>query len=207
MSFIDRTGMRYGKLVVIERHGYKRNQITWECICDCGKTAIIVGANLGRDTNSCGCMSSRATAKEDSTTHGMSTTKIYTIWNGMINRCTNHNVKCYKNYGGRGIKVCSKWIKFEGFYEDMGQLYSEGLSIERKDNDSGYNLNNCIWATIAQQAVNKRNTRKVMYNGEYTSLRHYCKMLNKSYSRTIDRIKTGMSVEEAINKPKRGDKS
>ena len=206
MRTIDRTGMRYGKLVVIRKHGYKRSQITWECKCDCGEIAIVVGANLGRNTNSCGCMSSRLTAKEDSTTHGMSTTRIYRIWNGMVNRCTNHNNKSYKNYGGRGIEVCLKWLKFEGFYEDMGQSYSEGLSIERKNNDLGYNVENCMWITMNQQAVNKRNTIRVMYNGEFTSLRNYCKIQNVPYQRTIDRINSGMTIDEAINKPKRGDK-
>ncbi len=93
--------------------------------------------------------------KERNTTHGLSRTKIYLVWGGMINRCHNTNSKDYKHYGGRGIKVCKRWHKFEDFYKDMGDT-SEGLTLERINNNKGYNKKNCKWATRKEQNNNQR---------------------------------------------------
>lgn len=98
-------------------------------------------------------------------THGMRRTPIYGIWNQMIQRCTNPKVKGYDRYGGRGIEVCERWLKFENFFADMGDR-PEGHSIERKNNDLGYDPSNCIWIPKDKQAQNRRDTVHIDILGE-----------------------------------------
>jgi len=87
--------------------------------------------------------------------HGMSRAPIYRVWAAMITRCSDPKYKKYKYYGGRGITVCDRWLRFENFYEDMGERPS-GLQIDRIDNDKGYSPDNCRWVTAKENnSVNK----------------------------------------------------
>lgn len=156
-AFIDLTKERFGRLVVIERaENTKQGSARWECRCDCGNIVIVSSGSLrsGGHTQSCGCKTIEATKKR-LTTHGMYNTPEYNTWRSMVQRCNNPKVPKYKNYGGRGITVCDKWLKFTGFFEDMG-FRPKGLTIERKNNDLGYYKSNCYWATIFEQNRNKR---------------------------------------------------
>ena len=152
MKKINLIGMKFGRLTVIKEAGRdKWGKVTWNCRCDCGIVKIVAGYFLRRgDTNSCGCWN-----KEVHLTHGMSGTKTYESWQNMVARCTNPNNKDFKNYGGRGITICKRWLKFENFFADMGNS-PKGLTIERKNNNLGYSKENCCWDTRYKQSQNRR---------------------------------------------------
>jgi hypothetical protein len=98
----------------------------------------------------------RQKMREAHVTHGLRSTPAYTSWAAMIQRCTNPNNTGYKNYGGRGISICERWLTFEGFFADMGQKPSSELSLDRLDPDGNYEPGNCRWATPKEQTMNKR---------------------------------------------------
>lgn len=87
--------------------------------------------------------------------HGMSSLPVYFVWNQMVRRCKNPQHRDFKNYGGRGIKVCETWLKFENFIADMG-LPGQGMTLERNDNNGNYESSNCRWATRTEQVLNRR---------------------------------------------------
>lgn len=128
----------------------------------------------------------------------------YSLWNSyhsMKKRCLNPNCKRYKDYGGRGIKVCDEWLMgFDYFAEwAYNNGYAEGLTIERKDVDGNYCPENCCWITLKQQARNKRETVKVTYRGEEKPLIQWCEELNLHYDTMHDRITVKKwSVEKAF---------
>lgn len=152
-QFKDLTGKRFHRLVVIGYVGKSR----WRCRCDCG-TIKVVRADCLKDhtTVSCGCYNREVVAKRE-TTHGMSKSRVYRIWDAMKSRCENPKNSKYRYYGGRGIKVCKRWSRsFEAFYQDMGEPPTPQYSIDRIDNDGDYEPGNCRWATMTEQNRNKR---------------------------------------------------
>lgn len=159
MRKVDLTGEKFGRLTVISQSIIRgnRNQIKWDCICECGTKKTIPSTSLrSGSSKSCGCLVLEGTLQK---THGMSKSRIYRIYRHMINRCGNHGVDSYPLYGGRGIRVCEEWKTFEPFYEwAMQHGYADNLSIDRRDNEKGYYPDNCRWSTELEQARNKRNT-------------------------------------------------
>jgi len=209
MRFIDLTGQRFEKLLVMKEHGVntKRKRVTWECLCDCGNKCIVVGADLRNgNTHSCGCMSSRKTVGDRNRTHGMSKTPLYAVWCAMKERCSNPYNKSYKDYGARGITVCDKWLAFEGFYADMGDSYEKGLTIERADNGKGYSPDNCTWIPRYQQGSNTRKNVYYTYNGETLPLMTLCNKNNFNYTLIKGRLIDGWTIEKAIETPCREHK-
>lgn len=146
-------GERYGKLVVsvTRRPGEPAVRVR----CDCGTELSVTYGNLGRSAKSCGC--TKKGSGNGRYRHGMAGTKVYMVWSEMVARCTRPSHKRYADYGGRGISVCDRWRDFANFYVDMGQP-PPGLTLDRINNDGGYAPGNCRWATLSQQASNRRSS-------------------------------------------------
>ena len=159
-SFIDITGQRFGRLVVLRRSAPKKGYhgAMWECLCDCGTVTIANGQNLKRgNTTSCGCYG-REKRTDSVRTHGESGTRLHCIWKAMHTRCYNPNFFAYKHYGGRGIGICSEWAEdFQAFYDwAMSNGYEDNLTIDRINSNGNYSPDNCRWVTMTEQNKNKR---------------------------------------------------
>lgn len=159
----DLTGMRFGNLTALKEVGRSKDRhILWECICDCGKTVIVQSNRLtGNHTKSCGCIQKDAVTK-----HGdcrvKQKSRLYIVLRSMIARCEHPNRKEYAYYGGRGIKVCQDWKKYESFKEwAFANGYDENAdfgkcTIDRINVDGDYEPSNCRWVDMATQNRNKR---------------------------------------------------
>lgn len=155
---LDLLGQTIGVLKIIKRaKNNKYNRAVWFCRCECGTEKDISSDSLRQGKAlSCGCLG-RKNRELSLTTHSLSKTSEYRAWQGMKTRCYTKSVMNYKNYGGRGIKVCDRWLdSVEHFVHDMGKRPSSDFSIDRIDNDGNYEPNNCRWATRKQQMQNTR---------------------------------------------------
>jgi hypothetical protein len=170
--------------------------------CECGTIKELWTSNVRNGkSRSCGCLCSEvnATAK---TTHGLSRTPAYSVWSGMIQRCTNPKRNRYENYAGRGIAVCERWALFENFVADMGQP-PEGMTLERKENDKGYFRENCEWAPMSKQANNKSTSHKLTYGGKTQTVAEWARELSVSPYTLHTRIKLNWPVDKVLTEPLR----
>lgn len=153
--------VEFGRLIVIRGAGTRNGRRLWRCRCECGTIKNYIGTNLRcGHTTSCGCYQIER-ARKSATTHGVGAThkrtKEYRAWSNAKDRCTNSRHRYYKDYGGRGISMCKRWLNsFPAFLADMGNA-PKGLSLDREDNSRGYEPGNCRWATSSQQASNRRS--------------------------------------------------
>jgi hypothetical protein len=157
----DLTNKRFGRLFVLSRSkSDKAGRTMWNCWCDCGKDTLVQGKRLSSGhTQSCGCLHAEVLLAS-STTHGMHGTKTYNSWYGMIGRCGRATHSKFKDYGGRGIKVCEQWKSFANFLADMGER-PEGTTIDRIDVNGNYEPGNCRWADAKTQRANRRDSKAV----------------------------------------------
>lgn len=188
----DITNKRFGRLTAIRYVG--RN--IWECKCDCGKTTTRRLLDLRKaEVPSCGCY--RHDSISPNKTHGHCDTHIYRVWCSMRQRCTNPKNAGFPKYGGRGIKVCDRWLhSFGNFLADMGERPGKEYSIERIDNNGDYYPENCRWATWREQCNNQRRTIYLSHNGEKHSFSEWCEINGVCYGTARSRYDRGCSFEE-----------
>lgn len=177
--------------------GYGRRY--YKCRCDCGSEVVTTTSSLtSGNSSSCGC-ARREQCAARLTKHGLGSVPEYEIWCSMKKRCQNKNCKAYKNYGARGIKVCERWNNsFEAFLEDMGSRPSPLHSLDRIDNNRGYEPANCRWATDKEQGRNKRDTTMITIRGERRPLIEWCEVLGTNYRTAKNRLRKGWSEEAAL---------
>ena len=201
MKLIDLTGQRFGRLTVIERAKNSGTHTTWLCMCDCGNKHSALGCHLksGR-TKSCGCLHNEQ-LKDRSLIHGLSNSRLNKIYRKIKDRCYNSNYKEYSYYGGRGIMMCDKWRKdFMAFYEwAITNGYADDLTIDRIDTNGNYEPSNCRWSTKKEQANNKRNNRRLAYNGETRTIAEWSEQLGENYDSLYRRLaKNNWQLERCL---------
>lgn len=192
----DLTHKTFGRLIAIRYLGGSK----WLCRCSCidKSETIVESENLLRGaTKSCGCLRRELTSIRLKT-HGMGHSPEYNVWRKMNERCYNIYDKRYKDWGGRGIIVCSSWNRdnsmgFENFIKDMGSRPSPRHSINRMDNNGNYTPENCNWASLNQQLRNKRNNRMFTINGVTLCLEDWAKKFTINHSTLIEHLNNGKS--------------
>ncbi|MCR8641441.1 hypothetical protein NV379_02115 [Paenibacillus sp. N1-5-1-14] len=205
-KFINLIGVKFNRLVVIERSVNKNGKTAWLCECTCSlKTRKVVqGGHLKNGSiKSCGCL-----AREVKTKHGMHNTRIYSILRDMKDRCNNINNKSYDKYGGRGINVCDEWLDKENGFIDFYKWalengYSNKLTIDRIDVNSNYEPSNCRWVTMEVQQNNKRNNVSIEINGHTKTLSEWSKFSGIPRVTLDNRYKQGWDNEDILIPQKR----
>ena len=134
-------------------------------------------------------------------THGMSKTNIYRVWQAIKSRCTNPNMSRYKYYMDKGVSYPEKWETFEGFYEDMGESYKEGLTTDRIDGNKDYSKENCRWANYVTQNNNKTNNIILNYKGQKLTIKEASKRTGLLLTTIYKRMERGWSNEKILNTP------
>ena len=177
----------------------------WECICDCGNKLIVKESLLREGSvKSCGCLK-KEYAEKGNVVHGFNKTRIQRIYFSMLSRCYSKKHIHYKNYGGRGIKVCDEWLGDDGL-KNFGEWslkngYSDNLSIDRIDNNGNYEPNNCKFSTPLQQQNNTRRNHYVEYNGDVLSLSQMARKYNIETSTFYNRVRKWKDIKKSIETP------
>lgn len=199
-------GTKFGRLTTLD-HGIERRYSSGLlkrfilCRCECGNEKRICADKLDyRPTYSCGCIQKERMGALNRT-HGLTKHPLFGTWVNMRERCNNPKLKCYKYYGGRGIKVSPAWETFDGFLKDVGERPSRHMTLGRIDNDGNYCKDNFRWETRTQQNNNTRRNRFVTLNGKKQTLRQWCSELGVSYGTALARLDRGWQTEDAFLTP------
>lgn len=199
----------YGRLTSVGEQFRKpvgnqgRTALYVRCLCSCGtEKTYAVGDLKSGHTQSCGCLKKERITK-CKTIHGHSAggklTFEYSSWRGMMQRCLNTANAEYKNYGGRGIKVCERWLDFRNFFEDMGNAPEWADSLDRKDCNGNYCHENCRWSNMKEQQNNRRNNRLISAFGKTQTVAQWAYETNMSYKTLHSRLEQyNWSAEKAL---------
>lgn len=195
-------GKRFGRLTVVgeevSRRKFVRPPNSWiyyaDCVCDCGNRHAVKICSLTMGvTRSCGCL-----IMDTTTTHGHSYTRVYKAWRSMRDRCTNPRSRSFRNYGGRGITVCGRWLdSFKAFLVDMGSP-KDGESLDRIDNNGPYAPGNCRWATSVQQNNNRRGNKRLTFSGKSQTVPQWARELGLAIPTLKSRLRKGWSAHRAL---------
>lgn len=207
MRFVDLTGQRFGRLVVIGRAQINIwNKPAWTCRCDCGTMRTLRGCALqSQNTRSCGCLK-RDMAGTQNLTHGetnqRTTTPEFRAWCNIRRRCYDRKTPSFKDYGGRGIVVCERWrTSYDAFLADMGRKPSPSHTLDRIDNNGPYSPENCRWTTRVIQANNTRRNRLLAHNGQVHSVKDWSQLTGLSLSCIWTRLANGWSIHDTLTRP------
>lgn len=204
-NFIDLTGQRFGKLMVIHKVENNSRHICYLCRCDCGKERIVQGNHLieGSSTSCRSCYNAR-------------NSRLYrSVWIGMKQRCYNPKSKDYHNYGGRGIKVCDEWLGEHGFENFRGWAYANGYddnaeygkcTIDRIDVNSDYSPENCRWVDLKTQNQNKTTTHEITYQGETHTIAEWARITGISENALYNRVNRNWDLDRIFSQKVRGSR-
>lgn len=207
-------GQTFNRLTVIEMYGYtKERRRIWKCICVCKNEKLVCTKHLKNGSvASCGCLQKETTRKnieksewfKKHATNGYVGHPLYSCYQAMKNRCYNNRHEAYMNYGGRGIKVCERWLEsFSNFKIDMETTWKQGLTLDRIDNNGNYSPENCRWATYREQANNTRRSKNYEYNGQNKTLTSWAREYGINPTTLHSRVKEShMSLEKALSSKK-----
>jgi hypothetical protein len=196
MKVIDFIGKQSGRLTVVKRaENSKNGKARWDCACECGNYVTVSSQGLQTGVSrSCGCLKRQLCATV-SRTHGQKGTRTYARWTAMKRRVADER----KGYATRGITVCNRWkYSYVAFLRDMGECPSDAHTLERLDNNVGYQPPNCIWATRTQQARNRRTSRCVDFHGARITVAEFAERLGVKSSLIYSRLNAGFGVDEII---------
>lgn len=204
---IDLSGKRFGKLLVLGFAAKRLGHALWNCQCDCGTISTHWSASLRRGhSRSCGCWRGELVSIGKGR-HRRSGTKMYWIWQAMLDRCRNPKNKKHADYGGRGIEVCNRWSLFENFIEDMGERPTEKHTLDRRDNDGNYCKENCRWSTQSEQANNRRGNLLCCIAGVTKTATEWCRIKGiKWCTFSMRYYQKGWPIDDAILRPVRSKK-
>lgn len=205
MKRINLVGQRFGRLLVIDTADSLNGRTRWKCKCDCGNECVVHGTSLKTgNTISCGCYRIENAKKLYSGVR-QNDKRLYAVWNGIKQRCSNKNNSSFHNYGERGIKMDAEWLSnYEAFYNwAIRSGYKEGMEIDRIDNNGDYCEENCRFVNRDIQANNKRNVKLYTIDGNTKSLPQWCKQYGKEYYHVRQRVvKLGWPILDALTIPK-----
>lgn len=207
----DLIGKTFGRLTVIGRSSNdKRGKSRWECRCECGNIKTILADSLvSGKTKSCGCYRKETAPRNNPAKHGMSRTRLWTIWCGMKSRCYYPKNIAYKDYGGRGIRVCDEWLHdFVSFLNwSMKNGYAENLTIDRIDCNGNYDPSNCKWSTYEEQENNRRDTVFLSISGINLPVSEWARKVGISAATLRWRMKNGWRENEILMRPNLNNKN
>jgi hypothetical protein len=193
-------GDRFGRLTVLAigkpKGTYRYAAV---CSCDCGSKPLRVRLDALRKgvTESCGCIQAERT-----TTHGLTKSPLYNCWNHMVSRCTKPSNGAFRHDGGRGIRVCERWLSVENFVADMAPTFRKGLELDRINNDGDYCPENCRWTTRSENCDNRRSGVRITFRGKTKSIRRWSEETGISYGTLWERLQVWKwEPERALTTP------
>lgn len=203
---IDLTGKQFGRWKVVRYAGPSAMCAKWLCKCECGNERELFSSSLisGR-SRSCGCwvsglVSSASTKHGHNRISGQSPT--YKSWRAMLRRCTDKSHRNYAIYGGKGVAVCRRWLKFANFLADMGER-PDGKTLDRIDGNKDYCKSNCRWSSPMEQANNMSVNRKLTYKGRTQNVAQWSRELGINANTIRVRLHKGWSIWKALGVPEK----
>lgn len=208
-KFEDLTGQKFNNLKVIAyAYTNSHGETYWLCKCNCGNTKVVRRSHLiNGTTKSCGCLMRYKLARRNKANAkygGCSKTRIYSIWQGMKNRCLNVKTNGYKNYGGKGISICKEWLDdYMNFYDwAMNNGYNDNLILARIDINQDYFPENCKWLTAKEQARRTNKAEKIKFRGVTLGLAEWAEKLKINKNTLQSRLrKYNWSIKKALTTP------